>query len=593
MKHILPILTFTCLGLLSSCTEIGFGNGALSDPPENSGATLESLFTSIEDADKVLVSAYSYLPYGIPTDSDNRMGGNILEAITDLHYSSRNNISDGPRNLYYTGSLSANITPRSQGTEAYRFGSENDYTTIRYAWIFIENAHRIPNVSEKIRRQKIAEAKMLLAISYFNMLHYCGGVPILDHAIDVNEPMNFPRNTFAETVNFIVRMLDEAKNDLPWKQNEINDGRMTKAGALGLKLRVLCFAASPTFNSDTPYHPSANEYSCYMNYDHQRWVDAKNAADEFMEALAKHGYYGLVKPTAETHKARRLAYRKGYYNRGTTETLISIREGFTGVHDYFISNFANSHPTLNWVNMYPWEDGTDFPEDFDWENPSKQPFFTPDGTGKAPGIPTRDPRLYENIAVPGDIFHNGTVVPAHINSPRYNPLGTGFYAMKFVLQENNDRNGVPNHWPYLRYAEVLLNAAEAYNEADERPTPTAYKYVNEVRARVGLPGLPEGLDRVAFRKALLRERALEFGYEEIRWFDLIRWGMVEDFQKPLYMLKCKGNELHTPTEFTFYKPIRLQQRAWESGSWDTKWYLSPIPQLEIDRNYGMTQNPGW
>ncbi len=583
MRHDKFILISVLAALMLSCSDLKLGNASLSDPPEDSGATLDSLFASSKNADKVLVAAYSYLPYGLPTSIDNKMGGGILESITDLQHSNRNNVNDGPVNLYYSGSLSASLGDFS-GNEAYRFGSESDYSAIKYAWIFIENAHRIPDISEGERNEMIAQAKVCIAIAYSNMLRYCGGVPIIDHAVGVNESMNFPRATFEETVDFIVRMCDEAKPDLNWYQSSTNSGRMTSAAALALKLRVLCFAASPTFNSDTKFHKDANLYHCYGNYDQKRWVRAKNAAVEFITEQGKLGYYGLETPTSETHEARRLAYRKGYYERGSRESIISIRQSFNvSLHNSYFDSRIYSGPTLNWVNMFPWEDGSDFPENFDWSNPSRQPFFED-------GVPTRDPRLYENAAVPGDLYYNGTIAAVHKNHPNYRAGGSGFLPMKFILRESADRAGKAPHWPYLRYAEVLLNAAEAFNEAEGGPT-NAYKYVNEVRARVGLPGLQEGMSREEFRKALISERALEFGYEEVRWFDMVRWGLVDDFCKKLYGLESKGNHDKNPRSFTF-STYELPVRAW-AKDWDTKWYLAPIPRTEVDKKYGMTQNPGW
>ena len=368
MKCIRNIFIIILFPVLLSCSDLRFGDAGLSKAPETSGATLDSLFASLTDADKVLVAAYSYLPYGIPTSGDNKLGGNVIESLTDLQHSACNYISDGPRTLYYNGSLNSSLSTQQAGNEAYRFGSENSYRAIRYAWLFIENAWRIPDAMSAEVNQKIAEAKMCIAIAYSDMLRYVGGVPILDHAVEVNEEMKYPRNTFAETVDFIVRMCDEAKGDLPWRAEAADDGRMTKAGAIALKLRVLCFAASPTFNSDTPWHRDASEYHCYMNYDAGRWQRAKDAADEFMTELDRYGWYDLVQPSEETHEARRLAYRSGYYDRGTTESIISIRKGYgVSVHATWLDgvNRGNRGPTLNWVNMYPWEDGTDFPEDFD------------------------------------------------------------------------------------------------------------------------------------------------------------------------------------------------------------------------------------
>ena len=127
--------------------------------------------------------------------------------------------------------------------------------------------------------------------------------------------------------------------------------------------------------------------------------------------------------------------------------------------------------------------------------------------------------------MPGDIWRDGSVGRAYDNHKYHQDGCTGFLMMKFVLQQNTDRSQ-PQHWPFMRFAEVLLNCAEAYNEADGGPSDKAYAWVNAVRARVGLPGLPEGLSQEEFRKALILERELEFGFEEVRWFDMVRWGLV-------------------------------------------------------------------
>ena len=161
--------------------------------------------------------------------------------------------------------------------------------------------------------------------------------------------------------------------------------------------------------------------------------------------------------------------------------------------------------------------------------------------------------------------------------------------MKFILQAASDRQNRPVQWPYLRLPEVMLSYAEAINEV-EGPE-NALSYVNEVRNRVGLSDLPSNIGQSDLRKAILHERALEFGFEEVRWFDLVRWGRKEDFQKKLYGLYSKGDKVNNPTSFTF-EPYELASRYW-ANNWDSKWYLAPIPQKEINKGYGMTQNPGW
>ncbi|MBR6362072.1 MAG: RagB/SusD family nutrient uptake outer membrane protein [Bacteroidales bacterium] len=604
MKKFVKIFSIALLGAgMIACESLELGDAGLSKAPETSGATLDTLFATLKDSDKVLAEAYYYLPYGLVSSFDSKMGGDFLEAITDHFISNKHSDDDGPNNLYYTGALNANMTTGTGG-ETYRFGSEKDYSVIRYAWLYLENADRIPNADPAQLARKKAEAKVCMAIAYAHMLRYVGGVPILDHAVQADEEMKYPRNTFAETVDYIVNLCDEAAPALPWYVSAEESGRMTRAAALGLKLRILCFAASPTFNSDKLWHPQADEYTCYTNYDKKRWERAKAAADEFMTQQMSNGYYALVQATPDangeiTPRSYRLAYRKGYFERGSSEVIISIRKSNkTDYHDKHIDvqDDYGCGATLNWVNKFPWADGTPFPEDFDWShkaNWTNYPFFKPDPTGaiKIPGIETRDPRLYENICVPGDVWRDGTVGRAYDNHANHQDGCPGFLMMKYVLQQNSDRN-MPPHWCMMRFAEVLMNAAEAYNEADGGPSVKAYAWVNAVRERVGLPGLKEGMSQDEFRKALLLERELEFGFEEFRWFDMVRYGLTEAFTTPLKGLTSIGDKQREATVFDFEVKDAYPPRVWYT-TWDTKWYLAPIPAKEINKGYGMTQNPGW
>lgn len=631
-KIFFEILTVTLLlsAVAVSCESLKLGDAGLSKAPESSGATIDTLFASLRDADKVLTSAYYYLPYGLISDFDSKMGRDILESITDHFVSNKHSEGDGPNDLYYTGALGANISGQAAGGEAYRFGSEKDYTAIRYAWFFLENADRIPEDSQGFSAgelaKKKAEAKMCIAIAYANMVRYVGGVPLIKKHIETSDEMNFPRNTFKETIDFIVQMCDEAAADLPWSVTATEDGRFTKAAAIGLKLRILCFAASPTFNSDTPWHPAAGDwegmgkYVRYgQNYDKGLWDSAKAAADEFMNALSSGGFYGLVQATPTgvdpmtlapycTPRDYRLAYRDAYNKRGTIESIISIRKSnSTSYHNsnMDLQDDFGCGATLDWVNKFPYADGTPFPENFDWAHPAaagsdRMPFFKSDANGDltidgSSYMETRDPRLYENICVPGDNWKNGVVGPNYVNAkgPNFQDGNTGFLQMKFIMQQEADRN-TPPHWCMMRFAEVLLNAAEAYNESNGGPDAKAESWLNAVRARVGLPPVATGMSQEDFRKALILERELEFGFEEVRWFDMVRWGLKEAFTAKLRALTVTGNKQKNATSFTYEPKLAFPSRPiWQDSAFDTKWYLAPIPAVEVNKGYGMTQNPGW
>ena len=123
------------------------------------------------------------------------------------------------------------------------------------------------------------------------------------------------------------------------------------------------------------------------------------------------------------------------------------------------------------------------------------------------------------------------------------------------------------------------------------PSAEAYRCVNIVRNRVGLRDLPAGLNQVQFREAILTERVCEFAVEEIRWFDLVRWKRESDFTKT-----SSWNEYQSdPRPLLILILIlcsNLPSRYWQKD-WSPKWYFSAYPLAEIQKGYGLVQNPGW
>jgi hypothetical protein len=120
--------------------------------------------------------------------------------------------------------------------------------------------------------------------------------------------------------------------------------------------------------------------------------------------------------------------------------------------------------------------------------------------------------------------------------------------------------------------------------------------IGDVRARVGLPNIAENLSEEEFIAELLKERSMELGYEEVRWYDMVRNNLQDAFQTSILRLKTTldtyGATAAEPLTYTFEK-ISTSPRAWAEGTFDTKWYLAPIPLDEINKDYGLIQNPGW
>lgn len=600
---------------VSSCEDLAFGNKFLQKPP-STDVTADTIFSTAEYARRVLWYSYQHLPMGLETSNNywNTMWLGVIEGLTDLNQDYLG--YSGVNKVYYAGNYNAGVenTPRSKFMATKIRFNDNEtryWSAIRNAWLMVENVHRVGDMDPAEKSRLTAESKMMVAVYYSHMLRHYGALPIIDKAISPTETSMPARATLQQTVDFIVRLLDEAIAcpDFPWNVSEAEmsnwDGRLTKAGAMGLKARVLLFVASPLFNSDKPFfdgEASSQHMTWFGNYDHERWKRAIDACEAFFNALGGNGFYKLVEKEDVTPQEYRYAFRSAYFDRGTTETLISVRRSnyYTASSQPYTSQslrWGAICPTKEYFDMFQTAEG----EDFDWNNPThtRNPFID------------RDPRLNETFILDGDIFQGRTaaVTQVKVDDPINYPKGrdwnvgqvpaksllTGMACRKWGLDRAGEYNGHVIQWPHLRIAEIYLTYAEALNEYHRGPNAKAYEYVNRVRARVGMKGLKQGLSQEQFREAILRERACEFGYEEVRFFDLIRWKKADKFSTPLHGLNIYKNK----NDGSYIcEPFPLLGGAenrtwWNEGGFSEKWYLSAFPQDEINKGYGLVQNPGW
>ena len=592
MKTIqLFLVAFIALVAFSSCEDLEFGNKFLEKEP-SVDVTKDTIFSSQELALRYLTQGYLTLPYGLNldfSDKDNKLGMDVEESLTDLNHSFLS--WGGAMSLYYNGQYAA-ATESTSGNTRFNFTREATWRGIRIGYLFIENADKIPDADEATKKRLKAEAKVLIALHYTDMYRTFGGLPWVDRAYTASEVPNLPRLTSKETLENIVKLLDEAIPDLPLILTDLSttDGRFTKASAMGLKARVLLFGASPLFNSGSHYRPGTaapnDKLTWHGGEDKNLWKRAADAA----KALLIEGGYQLVSGSTLTDlpKKYRKDFQDAYYKRGNGEILISTRKRFKSgsywATNYYFYQSADGYgcgnPTKNYVDMFPMANGL--------------PITDPNsGYNKNNPWADRDPRLYETVLVNGDDFQGRTaelwIGGRERPTASGNRARSGFGLKKFLL-DRNDATSTQSivQWPYLRLAEIYLTYAEAINEFNGGPTAEAYEAVNTVRARVGLGELPTNLNQVAFRKAVLNERACELGFEENRWYDIVRWKMSESFTQ-----KLQGVDLIRNTNGTFtYQTTDLPSRFWQ-GNWDTKWYLSAFPPTEVSKAYGLVQNPGW
>ena len=599
MKKNISIAIVTLLLAIcsTSCEDFKFGNAFL-DKPMSTDLTIDTVFAHKKYADQVLAEVYFSMPDFMA--ADGRLGWLMLEALTDL--------GDRPASphAYYAGTVTAATSP---GSMPYRLDDRTGYLRnsspmggMRTGYIYLNNVDRVPDMPSREKVIRKAEVKTIMAFHYTQMLRYYGGMPWVDRSYKPDEEVDFPRMTIEEHVRRVVDLCDEASRILPWSVAPAEEGHMTAASALAIKNRVLQFAASPLFNSEEPFmegEASDAHYTWWGNYDRGRWQKALDAALELLDRNVQNGnYYQLVNtgnPRAD--------FRSGYYDRGKKEVLVASHR-YTRINNnwYAPCRFVMWGYTVA-SNVLADEFETKEGEKFDWRNNAEHaayPFFKD-------GQETRDPRLYETLIVNEDELGNrkAQIYEGGLddwNGNSSSPLGTsgplnGVALRKFLLDYNYSGILGAHYYqcPHIRMPEIYLNIAEAMNQLGiatikDKFGNNAYDYINMVRKRVGMPGItpdmyPQG---TALQDAILHERAVEFAFEEVRYFDINRWKKKELLERSQYRLKTYKSgkdwryDRNTPA---------MHERVWVKR-WSNKYYLLPIPTEEINKNYGLVQNPG-
>ena len=179
-----------------------------------------------------------------------------------------------------------------------------------------------------------------------------------------------------------------------------------------------------------------------------------------------------------------------------------------------------------------------------------------------------------------------------------NPLGssyslTSYYMRKFMgnFESGSEYQATLHNWVMFRYAEILLNFAEAENEYLSSPSQDVYDAIIALRKRAGIEagndnlyGLRDDMSQADMRKVIQNERRIELAFEEHRYWDIRRWRIAEEvFEKPLEGLNIQISGAVT----TYYKINVL------STTFNVKRYFYPIPYSEVIKNKNMVQNPNW
>lgn len=632
----------------SSCSDLKFGNDFLEKAP-GADMTLEQIFSSKLYAERELIGAYASLRTCLTVHSNNgnyefqnggnKIGWDNLDTMTDLMQS--HCTWGGVIKTYYAGTYNAEAENEGYGKFGFHPDQEGAWTGIRRAWIFINNVDRVPDMTDEEKKVRKGEARMIIALQMHEMLRHFGGVPILDdYATPENEmTADYSRRTVRQCVDFIVNMCDQAAKELPWTVADADNGRMTAAGALALKARVLQLAARPLFNASTPYlqaqeptaanKASVKEDPALMtwlgSYTQENWQAVADACEDFFKKNTENGdAYRMVMPQTNDAEGYRQAFSTCYADRESPEIIIhtgrAIPTYSNTYHRFYFGltdqgqagrGYGGGCVTLNFVDMFTAADGT--PSDYrKWLSDHGH-----DGTVYNNPFTGKDPRLYETVLIAGDRYRTRcaeTWIDGLEHGSSANPkCATGFIIRKFLWDYNDEFLNKATNSAYIRLPELYLMYAEALNELGR--SEEALSWLNKTRTRVGLPemtlpnaaklhsgqALPDypecSLQGDKYlREEILDERAREFCFEEVRWFDIAFWKREDLMRKLLYGIQItrkSGSFEEGNLVLTYSDPSKMDQgRIWQD-KFSPKWFLSAFPSDEINKGYGLVQNPGW
>lgn len=539
------------------------------------------------------------------------------------------------------------------GLDSDAGGRVSIYETVRKCWQLIENLDRVPDMSNDEKSRLRGEAYTIMASRYFDAFRNFGGLCLVKKSYAVGEGFTEGRATAFKTVEFIDSLIQCAIDEpgYIWNVPDADigqwSGRLTRASARALRAKVWMFAASPLFNNSQPYmtydkKPTGFEDELHVWFgkeDPTLWQRCLKACNEFFADNASNGnYYQLVMPTSNDEAGYRTAYRRAYrYRNDAThhEKLFDAHPTLTlsdGGWGWGWRGFAldcyrqgGAVPTNELMECFGMQDGRNFP------------YADLYGAGKNPNgidmFADRDPRLYETMVVPrhnlpagfdynGVSYNDPWVGGCLENNSNFNSnaddVASGYCKFKWMLdykggsRYDDEYIGVP----YIRLAEMYLISAEA--KAETGDLQGALDDLHVVRSRVGLgrletmnPDLNLKSNKENLINEILRERNCEIGAEcGDRLYDMVRRMRQDLFTKPLheiriYRLDASGQRMtsgdtqwdaSTPwPKFEYEKPeiVTGHRRWWDPGYWTNKWYLDPVSRIEIQKGYGLTQNPGW
>jgi len=501
-----------------------------------------------------------------------------------------------------------------------------DYTLLRNLNQFLKGVRETTVLDSDMQKQLEGEARFIRAWLYFNMVRGMGGMPIVGDEVFEYSPgmditaLQYPRSTEAELYDYIIAECESIKDFLPVNPS-VNGGRATKWAALMLKARAAVYAGSiANYNNKmpNPIKTAGNEVGIPANLAQGYYQTALTAAEEVINS----GKYELQ--LSKPNDRGRNFYEALSVKENNKEVIWARDYKYPGQTNGFTqSNIPASHaedidrayagPILNLV------------EDFEYINNRNGEIITKDSNGEyiyydkaEDAFANKDPRLWGTVIYPGAVFKGTPVVlqagqkyfeegvwkfrtsepgetdddkvlitsvngPTTTNNQFINK--TGFFFRKFLDEtpSASTRGRRSEMWfPRFRFAEAVLIAAEASFELTQPGK--ALTYINMVRNRAGI----QLLETVTFND-IVREKRVEFAFEDHRYWDLKRWRLAD---------KVWNGVQNDPTaqQWALFPYLVVDPGNPNNGKWvfdRIATHMSPNPRHFEMRNYYNFIDQGW
>ena len=538
--------------------------------------------------------------------------------------------------LLYKGQASADNHPIVNLSANFGNGDywNRYWAAIRKCAVFLSyiDGANVTSQSDKMRWK--AEAHVLRAYYYSELLRWYGtGLPIVREAYALDTDFGkVVKPSFYESVQFVIEDCNAALaiSQLPWRITTAAEaGRMTKAVAEAIRARMILYAASPLYNDGQDHWDEAyritkeavtnlkkNGYAFYDKVNYPEFKEATAFLPNDGAALYNEYFTSTMEYTADP------ADRETIYQNKADQGAVFQMDGI-GIN----GDKSGTNPSQELVDCYETVDGEPV---LDLANPYEDemhltPNYNPENRTYDPQNPyeNRDPRFYASIYYNGSRRHcywkvtedpkcienypaePGTrtrIIATYPEEPFTGLMGagqggqrtrTGYYERKFLhpYAAPTYPGSAGANFKMFRLGEAILNFAEAAAEAGHEDE--AIAAVNEIRSRVGMPGLDAGLSGDELMLRIRNERRVELAMEGFRYYDVRRWslpsGDLSETDRYLTAARVTRNGDGT------YSYAR--QLVGERMCYQNKFLWLPIPLNEANLMTTLTgvnwQNPGW